>query len=86
MDAESSRILKKLLLRFFLITGPTLWLVAYLIHKGNKYLYLSRGVVVHPLVYMLTMVVALSLVLSLTAGDIIRELRASARKPNQSAK
>ena len=85
MDAERRR-LKKLLLRFFLITGPTLWLVAYLIYKGNRYLYVSRGVVVHPLVYMLTRVVALSLVLSLTARDVIRELRTSVRKPNQSAK
>ena len=85
MDAESG-MLKKLLLRFFLITGPTLWLVAYLIYKGNRYLYVSRGVVAHPLVYMLTMVVALSLVLSLTARDVIRELRASARRPTQSAK
>jgi hypothetical protein len=82
----ANSMLKKLLLRFFLVTGPILWLVAYLIYKGKDYLHVSRGVVVHPLVYELIMVVALSLMLSLTAGDILWQIRESSRKSDQGSK
>jgi hypothetical protein len=68
-------MLKKLLLRFFLLTGPALWLTGYGVYKLMEWLRTSRGTNINPLIYELVMVLAVTFVVWLTAGDILRELR-----------
>lgn len=79
VSADTSEMLKKVLLRFTLLTAPALWLTGFIVYRAREYLASAHGLILHPLLYVFIMVVALSLVLQLTAGDILRDLRA--RKP-----
>lgn len=63
-----------------LLTLPAIWLAAYGVFRLKEYLILSRGVVLHPLLYQFMLLVACWAALQLTYGDILRELRARSRK------
>ncbi len=68
-----------------LVTLPAIWLAAYVVSKFKQYLYAAHGVRLHPLVYELVLVAAVSLVIALTFGDVLRDLRKMARESKERA-
>ncbi len=68
-------MMKRTLIRLLLLTLPAMLLVAFLLNCAIRYLRVSQGVTIHPLVALTIFVLTLAAVIRLTFGDILREMR-----------
>jgi len=71
------------MLRVIFVTVPAMWLAIYEVYRFKEFLHASRGVEIHPLVYMLMLVVAASVAYEGTFWDVRRDMKAHARNANQ---
>lgn len=84
-------MIKKILLIGFFVSLPSMAVVGYLIHWLSMYLHATWNIVLGPVIYNFILSIALSVTVWLTAGGLIKELKArqitkaEPQKPNLNA-
>jgi hypothetical protein len=83
VDASKTKLLRKILLRFFLVTLPAMSLTAYGVSWGAEYFRVAQGVVVHPNLHVFVLITALWVVVWATYGDVIQDVKDHSHKVKQ---